>query len=328
MNTKGILAITGATGEVGSRVARRLADQGVAQRLIVRDPQRAPQLPGAEIVQAAAYGDAAAMGRALRGVETLFLVSAHDKASLGRQHPDDRPNATTVAQMAQRPYDRVQQQTTAIDAALAVGVQRIVYLSFMSAAADATFLLARDHFHCEEHIRTSGAAFTILRMSLYADLVPTFVGRDNVIREAAGEGRAAWVARDDLADVAAAVLTGSGHDGKIYDVTGPEALTMAQTAEQLSQVFNRPIRYEMLTPPEARAAIIHEWDTVRREETGVGFDEYEVEARLSHFLEIATGELCRVSDTIPKLTGHPAQTLADCVRQHPEYAQHLVGKNR
>ena len=80
---KGLIAVTGATGEVGGRVARGLSKLGLTQRLIVRDPQRAPQLSGAEVVQASSYGDAAAMGKALQNVETLFLVSAHDKASKG-----------------------------------------------------------------------------------------------------------------------------------------------------------------------------------------------------------------------------------------------------
>ena len=242
----------------------------------------------------------------------------------GRQDPNEVPNATTMDEMSKRNYDRVQEQTTAIDAALAVGVKRIVYLSFLSAAADATFLLARDHYHCEAHIKNSGVAFTFLRMSLYADLVPYFVPASGIIREAAGFGKIAWVARDDLADVAVAVLSGSGHDGQTYDVTGPEALTMTETAEQLTSLVGRPIRYEMITPPQARAAIIAEWDTERRAQQGVGFDQYEVEARLSHFVEIATGEVSQVSDIVPKLTGHPAQRLVECLRKRPETYQHLL----
>ena len=72
-----MLAVTGATGKIGGRVAARLAALGLSQRLIVRDPSRAPALPGAEVFQVSSYGDPAAMGRALSGVDTLFLVSAH-----------------------------------------------------------------------------------------------------------------------------------------------------------------------------------------------------------------------------------------------------------
>ena len=74
-----MLAVTGATGELGGRVAKRLAGLGLAQRVIVRDPSRMPRLPEAEIVQATSYGDADSMEQALKGIRTLFLVSARDR---------------------------------------------------------------------------------------------------------------------------------------------------------------------------------------------------------------------------------------------------------
>ena len=80
-----MLAVTGATGEVGGRVAVHLARLGLPQRLIVRDPSRAPSLPGAEVFQVASYGDPAAMGRALSAVDTMFLVSAHDEMLVIKQ---------------------------------------------------------------------------------------------------------------------------------------------------------------------------------------------------------------------------------------------------
>jgi len=113
-----LIAATGATGFVGGRVARRLAELGVGQRLVVRDPARAPELPGAEVRAASAYGPGEEMRAALEGA-TLFLVPAHESA------------------------DRVSQHRTAADAAVAAGVQRIVYLSFLGAAPDSTFTLAR-----------------------------------------------------------------------------------------------------------------------------------------------------------------------------------------
>ncbi len=77
-----MLAVTGVTGQVGGRVAARLAGLGLSQRLIVRDPSRAPHLPGSEIFGVASYGDPVAMGKALSGVDTMFLVSAHDLMSV------------------------------------------------------------------------------------------------------------------------------------------------------------------------------------------------------------------------------------------------------
>jgi uncharacterized protein YbjT (DUF2867 family) len=175
-------AVSGTTGAVGGRVAARLADLGHSQRLIVRDASRAPDFPGAEAAEAS-YGDPEAMRRSLEGANTFFMVStgeAHDRA---RQHGD------------------------AVDAAVAAGVERIVYLSFLGASPDATFTFARDHWHTEEHIRNSGAGFTFLRDSMYLDFLPGMAGSDGVIRGPAGEGRVAAVARDDIADAAVAVLT-------------------------------------------------------------------------------------------------------------------------
>ncbi len=315
-----MLAVTGATGQVGGRVAARLAKLGLKQRLIVRNPARAPQLPGAEVMQISSYGDAVALGRALSGVETLFLVSAHDRMGVAQR--------SAIEGILNLSYDRIQQQVTAVDVAAAVGVQRIVYLSFLNAAADSTFILARDHFHTEEHIRALGLSFTFLRMSLYTDNVPLRVSDNGVIRAPAGEGRAAWVTRDDLADVGVAVMTGTGHEGHSYDVTGPEALTMAEVAERLSKVTGRKITYQAQTPHEARATHttsgLEKFEAELRSKTGRSLDDYGVEVWVTHYLQIATGELATVSDAVPRLTGHPAQSLADYLDKHPESYQYLL----
>ncbi len=315
-----MLAITGATGELGGRVAKRLAGLGLAQRVIVRDPSRMPHLPGAEIVQATSYGDADSIGQALKGIKTLFLVSARDRFGVAHISAKNR--------MKPPPYDRLQQQITAVNSAIAAGVKHIIYLSVLNAAPDATFILAHDHFYTEEYIRAAGVPFTFLRASLYTDNVPQSVSADDVIRAPAGEGRAAWVTRDDIADVAVAVLTGSGHEGHTYDVTGPEALTMDETAERLSTAVGRKIVYQSQTPHEARntrsTSRLEKYETERRMLTGHGLDDYEVEVFVTHFLQIATGELAEFSDTVPKLTRHPAQSLMEYLQQHPESYCHLL----
>ncbi len=315
-----MLAITGATGRLGSKVAARLANLGRAQRLIVRDPARAPQQPGAEVAQVSSFGDRAGMRQALTGVDKLFLVSARDRMGVYQ--------AAAMAGLPPPRYDRAQQQIAAVDAAVEAGVQHIVYLSFLNAAEDATFILARDHFHTEEHIRKLGVAFTFLRVSLYTDNVPLRVSDDGVIRAPAGEGHVAWVTRDDIADVIVAVLTGSGHERRAYDVTGPEALTMAETAAKLSSVTGREITYRAQTPREARTAHtttgMEEFEAGRRALTGRGLDEYEVEVWVTHYLQIAAGELATVSNTVPELTGHGAQSLAEYLKSHPESYRHLL----
>lgn len=315
-----MLAVTGATGEVGGRVAARLSRLGLAQRLIVRDPARAPRLRGAEIVHASSYGDAAAMERALEGVERLFLVSARDR--FGVAHISAK-NRTTPP-----PYDRLQQQLAAVDAAAAAGVNRIVYLSVIHAAPDATFILARDHFYTEEHIRSSGMEFTFLRAGLYMDNVPQCVSADGVIRAPAGDGRAAWITRDDIADAAVAVLIGTGHERHSYDLTGPEALTMSETADRLSAAVKRKIVYQAQKAEEARStrstSRLEKYEAERRMLTGRGLDDYEVEVFVTHFLQIAMGDLAAVSDAVPELTGHPAQSLSEYLEQHPESYRHLL----
>jgi NAD(P)H dehydrogenase (quinone) len=282
------LAVTGATGEVGGRVARRLAGRGVAQRLVVRDPARAPSLPGVEVTQAA-YGDGEAMRRALDGVATLLLVSASEDA------------------------ERVRLHTTAVDAAVAAGVERIVYLSFLACAPDATFTFARDHWHTEEHVRAAGVRHTFLRDSLYLDYFPLFAGADGVIRGPAGDGRVAGVARDDVADVAAAVLLGDGHDGRAYDVTGPEVFTLHQAAEELTRASGRTVTYHPETIAEAYAS-----------RAGYGAPHWVVTGWVTTYAAIATGELDVVSDTVATLAGHPPMGLAEFLRRNPASYAHLV----
>ena len=221
-----MIGVSAATGGIGGRVARRLAASGHAQRLIVRDASRAPRPEGAEVVTIGGYGDDAGMREAFAGVQTLLLVSAREAA------------------------DRLVQHRRAVDAAADAGVERIVYLSFIGAAADATFTFARDHFHTEQHIRASGVAFTFSRQNLYMDLLPVLAGGDGAIRGPAGDGRVAPVLRDDVADALHAMLTRPGHEGATYELTGPEALTLAEIAVRVSR---RDRSQDALRRPDARA---------------------------------------------------------------------------
>ena len=282
-------AISGATGAVGGRVAKRLADLGYEQRLVVRDASRAPNLPGAEVAEAS-YGDPEAMRTALDGAETFFMVSASEARNRVRQHQD------------------------AVDAAVAAGVGRIVYLSFLGAAPDATFTFARDHWHTEERIRDSGVRFTFLRDSVYLDFIPGMAGSDGVIRGPAGEGRVSAVTRDDIADAAVAVLLGEGeHDGRTYDLTGPRAITLREVAGTLSRVTGREISYHPETLEEAYES-----------RKGYGAPEWEVEGWVTSFRAIAAGEMDVVSGAVGELTGHAPMSLANFLGRRPESYRHLL----
>lgn len=286
-----LVAVTGASGAVGGRVAARLARSGAPVRLLGRDPSRLPRLPGADAAPPAPYGDGEAMRRALDGAHTLFLVSAHESPG------------------------RVLEHTTAVDAALAAGIERIVYVSFLGAAPDATFTFARDHWHTEAHIRVAGVRHTFLRDSWYLAALPAMTGTDGVLRGPGGEGRVSAVSHQDIADSASAVLLdgGTGHDGTAYDLTGPEAFTLAEAAEELSRRTGRTIRYVPETREEAYASRAH-----------YGAEDWEVAGWVTSYEAIAAGELETVSDAVPTLTGRPAQSLAGYLQENPDSYRHLL----
>jgi len=269
-----LIGVTGATGEVGGRVARRLADRGIAQRLVVRDASRAPQLDGAEVATMTGYGDRESVRAALEGVGTLFLVPGEEAT------------------------DRVEQHKTAVDAALDAGVERIVYLSFLGASPDATFTLVRHHWATEEHIRAKNVPFTFPRMSMYMDFIPFFAGPDGVIRGPAGDGRVGAVLRDDLADVVVEILADpAAHEGAVYDVTGPEAFSLAEIADLLG------VRYHEETIEEA-------WESRR----ATGAPDWEIEGWVTSYVAIANGDLDVVTDVVRRIGGHDPVSLQKFLR--------------
>jgi NAD(P)H dehydrogenase (quinone) len=291
MSEAGVV-VTGVTGGLGGRVARRLAGRGVAQRLVVRDPGRAPQLAGAEVA-VASYDARDSLRRAFEGAQTLFMVSASEDP------------------------DRLRLHANVVGAATDAGVERVVYTSFFGAAPQCSFTFGRDHWHTEELIRGSGLRSTMLRDNLYIDFLPLLVGADGVIRGPAGDGRVAAVTRDDIADVAAVVLVEEGvrHDGRTYDMTGPEALTVAEVAEQLSEVAGRTITYHAETLEEAYAS-----------RASYGAPDWEVDGWVTTYVAIANGDLEAVGDDVAAVTGHPPMRLAEFLRRNPDsYRQLLEG---
>jgi uncharacterized protein YbjT (DUF2867 family) len=256
-------------------VARRLADRGIEQRVVVRDASRAPDLPGAEVATFGGYDDHDGFRTALADVETLLLIP-------GEEAPD-----------------RVGQHKTAVDAAVAAGVQRIVYLSFLNASPDATFTLVRHHAATEEHIRTKAVAHVFPRMNMYMDFIPGMAGDDGVIRGPAGDGRVGAVLRDDLADVVAAVLADPArYDGEAFNVTGPESLSFADFAETLSRVTGREVTYVEETVDEA-------WASRRAS----GAPDWMIEGWVSSYVAVADGSLDVVTDAVPRIAGHEATSL-------------------
>ena len=285
-----LTAVTGSTGRIGSRVARALTAAGTSVRLVGRDPSHFPTLDGATAAPAAAYADTAAMTTALQGVDTLFLVSGAESAN------------------------RVDDHRRAIDAAVAAGVQRVVYTSFLGAAADCTFTFGRDHFHTELALEASGLRWTALRDAFYQDVLPFFADATGVLRGPAADGSIAAVAVDDVAESAVAVLLEdtTEHDGRRYDLSGPAAFTLDELAATLTDLCGRPVRYERETVDQAYASRAHH-----------GAPAFEVDGWVSTYTAIAAGEMAAVTDAVPRLTGHPATSLRTTLERYPALLDRL-----
>src|SRR5437773_7290729 len=231
---KKMILVTGSTGLTGGELVRRLSGKGVPVRALVRKTAKAEalsRLPHVEIVE----GDMArpeTLAGALRGVDRAMLISSSAP-------------------------DMLEIQSNFIEAARKAGVKHVVKLSGIIPELDSPFRFARMHAEIEQRLEASGMAYTHLRagefMPAYFRQVPSIVARGTLALPM-GDARIASVDVSDIARVAATVLTTSGHEGKIYPLTGPEALTMAEVAEKLSVVTGKTIRYVDVPPEVAMQA--------------------------------------------------------------------------
>jgi NAD(P)H dehydrogenase (quinone) len=274
------IAVTGVTGQLGGRVARLLADVGIPLRLLVRDPDRAPQLPDAT-VQVAPYADSDAVTEALTGVEVAFMVSASESE------------------------DREAEHEGFVAAAARAGVRHVVYLSFLGAGPEATFTLARTHAATETDLAASGMAYTFLQDSFYMDMARAVVGVDGVIRGPAGRGRCAFVAHDDVARTAAHILRNPApHEERAYRLTGPEALSFDEVARIVSEVEGIEAHYHDETVEEAYESR-KAWNP----------PPWQADAWVSTYTAIAHGELDVVSGDIEAVTGAAPMTFREFLRR-------------
>ena len=195
-----------------------------------------------------------------------------------------------------------------LDAAAAAGVRHVVYTSFLGAAPDAVFTLARTHWATEEHLRASGVGLTLLRDSFYADFLPE-LAVDGVIAGPAGQGRVGAVARADVARAATAVIGDlvagdRRHDGAVYELTGPQALSLSGVAAALTAA-GRPTVYRQESVEEAYAS-----------RSVYGAPDWQVDAWVSTYTAIASGALDRVTDDVERLTGRQPLSLAQLLAGH------------
>ncbi len=215
-----MILVTGATGTVGSELVSRLSRRGVPVRALLRSLQNAARLSSLPNVTLAVgdMGKPSTLVEALRGVERAMLISS------------SAPDMADV-------------QAGFVEAARNAGLRHIVKLSGIMPELDSPFRFARMHGQIERKIEESGMAFTHVRAGeffhAYFRQVPSIANR-GVLALSMEDARIASIDIGDIAEVAAAVLTApAGHEGKIYPLTGPEALTMAEVAERLSRAMGR-----------------------------------------------------------------------------------------
>jgi uncharacterized protein YbjT (DUF2867 family) len=280
-----VLLVTGATGNVGSRLVRRLAEAGAPTRAFVRRPEAAAELQelGVEVV-VGAFEDAESLRQAMRGVERVYVVSP--------------PGVDGM----------VEQQLAVVDAARAEGVRHVVKQSSIAADEDTEASIVAAHRRVEEAIEGSGMSWTHLRPHWF---MQNELGQAGTI---AAEG--VFYAPDvteistidvaDVASVAARVLTSDGHEGKAYVLTGPELLSYADLADVYSRVLGRDVRWQQVSLEDAR-------DSMREaglpEELAVGFAEV-----LGRYGE--GGVTREVSPAVEELTGRAPQPFEDFLREN------------
>ena len=291
-NTAGMILITGASGRVARRTAELLARDGHALRLMSRNPERAPKLAEAETVRGD-FAEPATLEDAFAGVATALVVSASGE-----------------------PGERALWHRNAFQAAARAGVGHVVYLSLQGAGPDSKYPYSRDHYLSEQFLFATDVPCTVLRNAFYLDMFLETFDAQGVVRGPAGQGCGAFVSREDVARTAAAVLR--RRPGGIYDVTGPEALSVADIARRLSTLVGRQLRYEDESADAARERLSRLEPVAGRVELSVGW-----------FEAIAAGELKRISDTVLGFTGTAPLTLEDYFRAFSELlrASHL-GQHR
>lgn len=269
------IVITGASGGLGRRVAELVLDRVDPSDvvLVTRSPEKLDGLAG-EIRQGD-FDDPASLDAAFAGGEVLLLISTD-----------------TVGV-------RLAQHQNAIDAAVRAGVKRIAYTSITAPDAESPLILMREHAATEQMLRDSGVAWTFLRNAIYADMQPATAAQ---AREAGayvtntGDGRMPYVAREDCAQVAAAVLTTDGHENTIYDVTGPELLA----ADDLAGLYGVPVQQ---VDDEAYKAGL----------ASAGLPDFVVDMYVAMGAETRAGKFAVESEAVERLTGRKPQPVSTFV---------------
>lgn len=277
------IVVTGATGHLGRIVVEQLLARGVAAEQVVAGGRRVETLEdlAARGVRTARvdYDDPATIGTVLGEGDTLLLVSGSE---VGR---------------------RVEQHRAVVEAAVRVGVRRLVYTSVLG--GDTPVVLAPEHVATEAMIRDSGLPATILRNGWYSEnYVPALrqAAQTGEVVASVGDGRVASAPRADFAEAAAVVLTEDGHENATYELSGDHAWTHGELADVIGAILGRPVTYRSV-PPEEHLAILQE----------AGVDEPTARFLVTMDANIRDGLLAGTSGELSRLLGRPTTPLADAL---------------
>jgi NAD(P)H dehydrogenase (quinone) len=284
------IVVTGASGRLGRLTAERVLERVPAGEvvLVTRHPERLADLAArGAVVRTGDFDRPDTLAAAFAGGRRLLLTST---SAVGR---------------------RVPQHEAAIAAAAAARVGHVVYTSLPDPGPENPALVTQEHGVTEGLLRASGLRWTVLRNAIYAEeqVAP---GRRalaaGVLVDNRGNGRGAFVARADCAAVAAVVLTSHGHEGLVYDVTGPERLSSADVAAALARVAGRPLRHESV-PDEAFAAHLRQTTDMT---------EHRVQITVTLGRAIREGRMDLATTVAKDLTGRPPRPLRDVLGEHRE----------
>ena len=280
------IVITGATGKLGRHVLPVLLERGVPAGEIVAAGRSIEKLEdfAAQGVRVAAmdYDDPASVTAALAGATKVLLIASSE---VGK----DRPG----------------QHRTVIEAAKAEGVELLAYTSNANAEANKT-ILGEDHKATEAILADAGVPYALLRNGYYfenwTDQIQGTLTQGALVASA-GNGRVNAATRRDLAEAAVAVLLGEDQAGKVYELGGDTAFTLAEFAEEITAVTGTPVIYKDLPPAEYVAML-----------TSVGVPEGFAQILADSDQGLARGDLLVEGNDLSNLIGRPTTTPAEAIR--------------
>jgi uncharacterized protein YbjT (DUF2867 family) len=282
------ILITGATGSIGSVLAKQLADKQIPFRALVRSLGKADalkHLKGAELVTGD-FNDEISVIKALKGIEKVFLLS----------------NSSEDAERLQCSFVKMAAKS---------GVKHIVKLSQFAADLNSPVRFLRYHAIVEEKIKLTGIQYTFLRPNLFMQGLLGFADAIKYQQKffaTAGEAKISLVDIRDIAAVALERLITTDQESKIYDITGSEAITHHQIAQMLSDVLHKEIKYINVSDEEMQAALLQ-----------FGFPEWQAAGLIEDYAHYARGEAAIIADTVKDVTGKSPRRFIDFAEDYKSF---------